>query len=73
MTLPRHWSDIDPGPLTDDQKHQRVIRLAAELDTAKAFRARLVAAADDDIAHLEAAITRTLAMPATAPTRRTTR
>lgn len=32
MTLPAHWSDVDPGPLTLRGREQRTARLEAERD-----------------------------------------
>lgn len=70
MTLPAHWSQVDPGPLTDDERHARVTRLHDELTRAREWRDRLVAAADHDVALLEQSLRRELSRPASNPTRK---
>lgn len=73
MTIPAHWSDVDPGPLTDDERHARVVRLSDELVRCREWRDRLTAAADHDVALLERALRRELARPSSNPTRKARR
>lgn len=66
----RHWSDVDPGPLTDDEKHRRVVRLHAELEAEAVWLAKVTADSRQTSALLERAIARTLALPAANPERK---
>lgn len=66
-----HWSDVDPGPLTDNEKHRRIVRLNDELERERANRdewlRRVAANSDPVIERIERAIARTLALPAANP------
>lgn len=66
----RHWSDIDPGPLTDDEKHRRIVRLKDELDREVEWLTKVTADSRQTTALLERAIARTLALPAANPERK---
>lgn len=68
---PAHWSAVDRGPRTDAERHAEIVRLNDELDVARAWRTKMLAAIDADIEVLEAAIRQRLAQPANQPTRRT--
>lgn len=65
-----HWSDIDPGPLTDTEKHRRIVRLKDELDREVEWLAKVTADSRQTTALLERAIARTLALPAANPERK---
>lgn len=67
---PAHWSAVDRGPRTDAERHAEIVRLNDELDVARAWRTKMLAAIDADIEVLEAAIRQRLAQPANQPTRR---
>jgi hypothetical protein len=67
---PAHWSAVDRGPRTDAERHAEIVRLNDELDVARAWRSKMLAAIDADIEVLEAAIRQRLAQPANQPTRR---
>lgn len=71
--IPAHWSAVDRGPLTDDERHAEIVQLSDELDSARRFVARtkaVLSAAEADVAMIEAALRRRLAQPANQPTRR---
>lgn len=67
--IPDHWSQVDPGPLTDDERHQRVVRLHAEVESAKAWRDRVTAESKQWVALLERQLRAELNRPATNPTK----
>ncbi|MEO6627896.1 MAG: hypothetical protein ABIP03_04940 [Aquihabitans sp.] len=68
--IPDHWSQIDPGPLTDDEAHARVVRLERELADVKGWSKLICAEYDHIAAVIEASITKTLGRRVVAPQRK---